>query len=802
MSQQKPELVLDSQCKAMTNCVPDLVQGLTKRPPAVFQQVRDFGTYPDLANASMFHTYDRGEDSEEYIMVATGNSATPIRVYHKDGTEMNLTYAAPYASSIKAYLAQNGLRALTVQDRTWIYSTIATVGVDYSATTPLNSNYDREAFMWLKRGSGDRYNPYNYAVYLDGMTYAVNPLKAANSQINPPVGAEDTNVAALDLANKINGVTNLYARGSVALDPNQNLTHSFYVGTGLTGLFYSVSVPDDSPQGSYNYEYDVVAGSTSYNTTTGMYSIALNNNSQSTTASDGLFDSWIAVTVDIKVNYNRNPAFTAEQEGSLLRITRTDGADFTYSSWDSWGDQASEGWQGSVNKITDLPSDMPFANVYVEITGSANNEFTNYFVKWNGSSWEECLDPKADRGKLTNMPIKMDRTGLVNGVATFTLDLVDWSLPRVGNLDNNPDPSFVGRGIHDMFFYKNRLGFASEDSVVLSETASYTNFYVTTALDIVDTDMVDITISTNQASKIYFAKPFNNSLYIFTKYAQYQLIAEGVFGPSTVSLSNTTNYPMATNVEPVVVNDSLFFISTTANRQQLREYINTDTLNVKGVDLNISTPTYLQKPIKSLVADGVLGYVLCCTDESTIYLYNFKEDGQKRIQSAWNTWELLNGLAVQDNSYEYRELGSTLLVVCKTTADYRYHRLQLDYDTANGRKDTSSNGSTSTDYAYQSSILLPDYYPQLGTVRTPKNKMLIKKVIIEGEGSFDATLYRKDYDTTYTKSNTGSLADLDLHVSSKVGNVDITIKDASENDFVISSIVVEGLFSTTSREMK
>ena len=806
VSQQNPELILDNQCKEMENCVPDLVQGLQKRPPAVFQSIRDFTTYPILEQARVFHTYDRGEDDEEYILIATSEVDDPLQIFNKLGEPMVVEYQSQHETDLKLYLKDNALRALTVQDRTWIYSKDAVVELDYDATEPLNENYDKEAFYWLKRGSGDRYNPYNYAVYLDGLTYAVNPLKWASTEVNPPVGAEDTNVAAQDLANKINGVIDLYAHGSISCEENTTQNYSFFVGKGLTLSTpqYELIVPDESPQGTYKYVYSGTVNSTSYDSVTGMYTVNFTNTSAAQNSDDGTHDHYIDATFDFKVFYERNTAFAADVEGSLLRIYRTDGADFTYSTWDSWGDQASEGWKGSVNKITDLPKEMPFTDVAVLIQGDTNNKFTDYFVKWNGSSWEECLDPKADRGQLSNMPIKMDRTALdpQTGVATFKIDFIDWSLPRVGNDENNPDPSFVGRTIQDMFFYKNRLGLASEDSIALSEAANYTNFYATTALDIIDTDMIDITISTNQASKIYYAKPFNNSLYIFTKYAQYELVSEGVFGPATISFSNTTNYPMAIDVEPVVVNDSLFFVSTTDNRQQLREYINTEALKVKGVDLNVSTPTYMDVPVKKLVADGVLGYVLCCTDVNTVYLYNFKEDGQQRIQSAWSTWTLLDGLTTRPNSYEYFELGSTLLVICKTQEDYRYHRLQLDYDIPNGRKDTSSDGTTTTEYPFMSSIKLPDYYPQLTGIRTPKNKMLIKKVTIEGEGSFDAEVYRKDYDTTYTKSSTSSLRDLDLHIASKVGNVDITIKDSSENDFVISSIVVEGLYSATSREMK
>ncbi len=709
VTQQSPELTLDSQCKEMRNCVPDLVVGLTKRPPVTHTKTLTYAANPEMETAEIFHTYDRGEDNEEYIFMISDVAAHPLHVFHRDGEEMNVVYDAATETTVKNYLLNGALKGLTVQDRTWVFSKNAVVGIDYTATAPLSLDYDKAAFYWLKRGSGDRYNPYNYAVYLNGVAYECNPNKPSGDTADPATGFENSDFAANYLQTIINGVA----------------------------------------------------------------------------------------------------GFTATVIGSILKITRADNADFTFSTWDSWGNQASESWKGAVNKITDLPKDMPFDDVYVEIKGQDQASLNSYFVKWAESSWEECLDPKADRGQLTNMPIKIDRISLVAGVATFKADLIDWAVPRVGNLDNNPDPSFaptpegITSTVQDLFFYKNRLGIASQDSVVLSETASYTNFYITSAIDLLDSDMIDITVATNQASKIYFVKPFNNSLYIFTKYAQYELINQGAFGPNTVSLSNASNYPMAIGVEPVVVNDSLYFISTTDNRQQLREYIKTDTLSVKGIDLNISTPTYMTQPVKSLVVNGVLGYVLCCTDSNLIYLYNYKEDGEKRIQSSWNTWQVLNGLTTTASSYQYNVIDSFVTIACKTATDFRMHELQLDYNVQNQNVDKSSSDDTVIDsYSYEAKVTLPDYYPQLGAVRTPLNKMLIKQVIIEGEGNFDAELYRKDYNTTYQKSHTSSMRDLNLNVASKVGNAVITIKDSSADDFTITSVVVEGLFSTTSREMK
>ena len=127
----------------------------------------------------------------------------------------------------------------------------------------------------------------------------------------------------------------------------------------------------------------------------------------------------------------------------------------------------------------------------------------------------------------------------------------------------------------------------------------------------------------------------------------------------------------------------------------------------------------------------------------------------------------------------------------------------MDYNTPNGRHDVSTaDNITNTQYSYVSSVVMPDYYPLVSAIRSPKHKMLLKKVTIEGVGDFDADVYRKDYNRTFTKTHTGSLKDLDLHIASKVGNVDITIKDSSSNDFKITSIIVEGMLTVTSKEIK
>ena len=43
---------------------------------------------------------------------------------------------------------------------------------------------------------------------------------------------------------------------------------------------------------------------------------------------------------------NLNTTYQAVAKGSIVKITRTDGGDFDYDTWDSWGNMASTGFKG------------------------------------------------------------------------------------------------------------------------------------------------------------------------------------------------------------------------------------------------------------------------------------------------------------------------------------------------------------------------------------------------------------------------------------------------------------------------
>lgn len=487
---------------------------------------------------------------------------------------------------------------------------------------------------------------------------------------------------------------------------------------------------------------------------------------------------------------NANEAYTATVSGSILKITRTDGADFTFSSWDSWGSQASFGWKGSVAKLSDLPSKIDFDNIYVEITGNDSSEFTNYFVKWNGRTWEETKDPKETRGSFSNMPIAVDR--LASG--TFKASLIDWSEPQVGDDVTNPTPSFIGRKLIDIFFFKNRLGFSSGDNIVLSRLGNYYNFYVQTALEVLDTDPIDITIATSKASKIYDVTPFQSQLYILTRDEQFTIQQDGAFSPTGISVVPVSSYSVDTSIEAMPMGDSLFFLSVNSEANRLvREYkVDRNTLTNIGNNVTLTVPRLIGEVDQAVVSTGNnMLFMKDKTNPRLVYVYKLTKNGDEVIQSAWSKWEFGFDISYMfvwnDELHLVNNSQHILKVSLVSTTDLRVDNID----------------STTTE-SFSSSVELHKWLPKvkqdLGTFLVP---VQVTRVSFYASGKFDVDITRQSYNNyTYTRTfDSGSTANMSASVTSKSDDLVLRLKNSDENNFILSSIIFEGFYTPLSKEI-
>ena len=114
-----------------------------------------------------------------------------------------------------------------------------------------------------------------------------------------------------------------------------------------------------------------------------------------------------------------------------------------------------------------------------------------------------------------------------------------WAPREVGDENSNPEPSFVGQTVKDMFFYMNRLGFLSSDSVILSQPGDYFNFFVGSAIAVSDADPIDMTASSTKPATLKAALGTPKGLLLFAENSQFLLsTSEAAFGPSTVKMAS------------------------------------------------------------------------------------------------------------------------------------------------------------------------------------------------------------------------------------------------------------------------
>ena len=151
--------------------------------------------------------------------------------------------------------------------------------------------------------------------------------------------------------------------------------------------------------------------------------------------------------------------------------------------------------QSSVNDVQNLPNQCKHGYI-VKVSNALRSEEDDYYLRFEGQndkdgsgSWTECAKPGITK-TLTNMPIVIQRTA----ATTFTVRPFDYGEREVGDTFTNPMPSFVGKQINKVLFFRNRLAFLSGENVVTSRpgTLGEPNFFIETALTVSVSDPVDI----------------------------------------------------------------------------------------------------------------------------------------------------------------------------------------------------------------------------------------------------------------------------------------------------------------------
>lgn len=295
---------------------------------------------------------------------------------------------------------------------------------------------------------------------------------------------------------------------------------------------------------------------------------------------------------------------------------------------------------GSVRSTTKLPNNAPDGYV-VKVQGDTEATDDDYYVKWNAQEklWQECpaedIEYKIDE---TTMPWALVR----EADGTFTFKPHIWTDRKVGDDDSNPVPSFIDNTINDIFFYRDRLGFLSDESVILSCSGDYFNFWYKSAATVNDTDTIDISVSSNKVSILTDAAPFYRELMLFAREGQFVLSSDGVLTPKSVKVDQMTAFNYSPETKPLGVGQNIFFINNRINFCSLMRYYTVqDVADLKNAeDVSQHIPSYIPKGIYNISGNSTENTLLMLSDAvpNTVFVYKFAETNGQLTQSAWGKW--------------------------------------------------------------------------------------------------------------------------------------------------------------------
>lgn len=374
-------------------------------------------------------------------------------------------------------------------------------------------------------------------------------------------------------------------------------------------------------------------------------------------------------------------AITNTFSGSGITVTQlanliyhTSVTDFSITVSDGVNGNAMDVVKGDVQRFSDLPKGGVVSGFTVKVKGSTESNEDDYYVKWvpNGTNstngvWRETVKPGTPVGlDAPTMPHILVR----NSDGTFTFKRATWDQRTVGDIDSNPDPSFVGNTVSGLFFTKNRLGILSKDASIHSEASEFFNFFRTTVRTLLDSDPIDAAAAHTKPADLFAGIPSNRKLILFSGLTQFVESGSPILTPKSVAIDPSTEYECDTGCLPVSMGKYIYFTVPRGKFSGIREYFtDADTAVEDAPEITGHIQKYLPSGIFKIAAASNESTLVFSSRETLniLYVWRTYEDKDKRLQNSWSKWIFPTG-----DSLLYADFISSVLFVVISRSDGTY----------------------------------------------------------------------------------------------------------------------------------
>ena len=776
ISEQPDHLKFQGQLRDIVNAIPDVTLGLYKRPGS-----KRIGTAP-LTNVqsggSWFHYY-RDESEGSYVGQVAADGQ--VRVWRcSDGTLMTTVYGTGGQTAIQNYLATSepeNLQFLTINDTTFVSSRDSSNSNTLVGSTGTTDDRPEAhcAMVELLRTENGR--QYGINIYDSSATSSLTTVKRATkvkitgnsydesdgSGHCPGIGTEVYAVTAAGSYGATSNVVHVKNSGGTTITSGKSNLTFRVTALGQQGVSPNYNASSNGPGGqnyrcSYNLEVVLLHGGEGWdvgdvirvepehaataNSSDGQAYIEVTVTEIETTqvkatlssAGDGLirpaptpFDADTAVTADTilaGIVDDLPVGISAKVIGPGIYLSSANPFNVEIAEEDLM-----RVFQKSVNDVTLLPNQCRHGYI-VKVQNARMSDEDDYYLRFDGENqldgagaWSECAKPGIAK-TLTNMPLVIQRTATTE----FTVKQFTYQDRRVGDDNTNPMPTFVGKRINKVLFFRNRLALLAGENVILSRpgTLGTPDFFIESALTVSASDPIDISAASMFPSDIFDGIEINAGLLVFSTNQQFLLSTDDtVLNPDTAKLRSVSTYNYNKDVPPISLGTTISYVDNSNKFSRLNEMANTQREGEPDVvEISKLVPTLLPKDI-DLVTNSRENSIIMLgkTNTDIVFGYKYFTIGDKKQQQAWFKWKLNNPLLyhfIINDEYFYLDTDNFLQSIkliqsdddpTVVRADDVNFQIHLDNHTtvSGGGYNSDTNLTTFSNVSWLSSVTTPNY---------------------------------------------------------------------------------------------
>ena len=716
INEQPDEQKKPGQVRDAVNCIPDVTEGLIKRPGyELLMEMEDID-----GSGTWFEMYREDENGLDYRYVINVDKEGVTRAWNADTKQSVPVYG--YGGSLRLgefdrelvadqtpieYLINSTgksplkLREVVINDAAFIVNPHVDVSMSISDETPR----PYEAFIELTKFDPSR--SYNFTVDMIGSPATefskitrveqidTSGLKGDNNRLEGCPLVNRWRKSTLDVRGKkdytnikrqavapVEMEIELGARPKVGGEWDDNAYCNYFIANtrlldgGLgwrVGDVFRLEFGPDEVEGDFEgdaQDFDFTFEVTEVVSVSPTVDFQI---SAGDTSDDG---SVLGVLGKLKNQFESRPEFTTVEivgnglyivsnEPFLIDTSEKDLANILCTQSDPELEQPNPIM--TVNNASNLPLECK-VGVVVKVENSFSEDddyyvrFANDYLAAETTSgqgyWKECPKPlEKDLLNPDTMPHILFHDQPESDISSeyFVITNISYDRRNCGDADKF-NPSFEGEKITNLAFFRNRLIAFSNENIISTAAGDYDNWFPSTALTVSPSDPIDIAATTNYSSILYGGIVINNAMVVFSEYNQYLLTTDSdVFDSRTAKVTQIGAYHYNTKSDPVILGTNIAFLGGTDKDSKLYEMYN--IFREGQVDV-----IERSKVISKSFADG-FDMITSSRDNGTItmgkygtkelWMYKyFKEGNQNDVQTAWVRHILPDELVFHFNSRE------------------------------------------------------------------------------------------------------------------------------------------------------